>query len=101
MSVPDDREHDFTLVLAGPAELTAEVEDALFEAGCDDATPSVRGGRHYLHFTRAGGTREDAIADAILDVMRAGREVVGLEGGDDADGGAALARARAARSRAD
>src|SRR5690348_13928516 len=43
-----EREHDYTLILDGIADLTAEVEDALFEAVCDDATLSLRCGRAYL-----------------------------------------------------
>lgn len=45
-------EYDFTLELTGVGELTPAVADALFEAGCDDATLSSRGGRVYLAFTR-------------------------------------------------
>ncbi len=56
---PSDREEDFVLVVEGVAELNAEVENALFESGCDDATVSVRSGRIFLSFTRisprAGG----------------------------------------------
>src|SRR5947208_11519042 len=47
------RKHDFTLVLSGITELTPEVQDALFEAGCDDATLSMCCGRPFLTFTRA------------------------------------------------
>lgn len=37
-----ESEHDFTLVLYGISELTREVVDALYEAGCDDATIASR-----------------------------------------------------------
>jgi hypothetical protein len=65
-------EHDFALVLTGITELTSEAENALFEAGCDDATASVRFGRVYLTFSRTAPALKDAILSAIRDVRRAG-----------------------------
>src|SRR5438445_12283161 len=62
------KEHDFTLVLSGIADLTPEVQDALFEAGCDDATLSMCCGRPFLTFTRTAPTLKDAILSAISDV---------------------------------
>src|SRR5262249_9663020 len=64
--------HEFTLVLTGVTELTRELEYALFEAGCDDATLCLQGGRVYLDFNRAGSTLEEAVASALEDVRRAG-----------------------------
>lgn len=65
-------EYDFTLVLSGISELTADAEDRLFESGCDDATLVVRSGRVRLDFTRAAPSFQDAVASAIRDVRRAG-----------------------------
>lgn len=67
-----EREHDFTLALTGIAELTPAMEDALFEAGCDDATISTRSGRVFLAFTRAAPTLKDAVLSAIRNVRDAG-----------------------------
>lgn len=67
-----DREFDFALIVAGVDELSDEVLDALFEAGCDDATPSIRYGRLYLDFSRSAQSLEKAIISAIRDVRRAG-----------------------------
>ena len=53
--IESEREYDFALVLSGITELTPEVQDALFEAGCEDATISVRAGRVYLTFSRNAG----------------------------------------------
>ena len=64
-------EHDFALILSGITELTPEVQDALFEAGCDDATISVRAGRVYLTFSRNSRSLKDAILTAIQDVKNA------------------------------
>jgi hypothetical protein len=66
-----DREYDFALILAGVRELTAEVEDALFAAGCDDATLSVQYGCIYMEFSRLAPTLKDAILSAIRDVRSA------------------------------
>jgi hypothetical protein len=65
------REFDFSLVLSGVHELTTEVEDALFEAGCDDATLSVRYGNLCLEFSRAANSFLEAILSAIQDVRKA------------------------------
>lgn len=67
-----DREHDFALVLTGFSDLTDEVENALFEAGCDDATLSIRSGVPYLTFSRTAPSLKDAILGAIQAVRGAG-----------------------------
>jgi hypothetical protein len=75
------REHEFTLVLSGISDLTTEVQNALFDAGCDDATPSVRCGRPFLTFTRTAPSLKDAILSAIRDVKKAdiGAEVLRID----------------------
>jgi hypothetical protein len=35
------RKYEFSLVVKGPLELTEEIADELFEAGCDDGTPGT------------------------------------------------------------
>lgn len=79
-----DREHEFVLVLSGVEDLSPRVVDALFEAGCDDATPSLRFGRVYLDFTREAPSLKDAILSAIRDVGRAqiGATVLCVDDGD-------------------
>ena len=64
-------EHDFTLVLADPIELTDEIECALYDAGCDDATISVRAGRLFITFSRVGESLKAAILTAIENVRKA------------------------------
>jgi hypothetical protein len=66
-----ETEYDFTLVLSGISALAEGVEDALFEAGCDDATISVRSGRVYLTFSRSAPSLKDAIVSAIQNVRAA------------------------------
>lgn len=76
-----ETEHDFALILSGVNELTPEVEDALFEAGCDDATLSIQYGLVYMEFSRTARSLKDAILSAIRDVRKAkiGADVVRVD----------------------
>lgn len=65
------QEYDFALIAGGVNELSPAVEDALHEAGCDDATVGMRHGRLYLEFSRAATSFKQAILSAIRDVRRA------------------------------
>jgi hypothetical protein len=65
------REYDFALIVGSVGEVTSSIEDALFEAGCDDATLSVKYGLLYMEFSRTAESLERAIITAILDVRRA------------------------------
>lgn len=71
-STPCSTEYDFTLVLSGVDALSPDVMDALFEAGCDDATPSLRSGTVSLTFSRLATDFKEAVLGAIRDVKRAG-----------------------------
>ena len=66
-----EREYDFALILTGVNELTSEVEDSLFVAGCDDATLSVQYCFIYMEFSRTATSLKDAILSAIRDVRNA------------------------------
>ena len=70
-SMSIEREHDFALVIDGVPELTRKVEDALFQAGCDDATFAIQYGRLYGEFSRRAKSLEEAILGAIRDVRKA------------------------------
>ena len=71
MAMPKcETEFDFTLLLDGIDKITPDVEDALFTAGCDDATISLRFGRMYLTFSRSAVSLKDAIISAIRDVRK-------------------------------
>lgn len=67
-----EREYDFALVVLGVPDLTDKVENALFEAGCDDATLSIQFGVLYMEFSRTARSLEEAILSAIRDVESAG-----------------------------
>jgi len=78
---PCEPEHDFALIVDGVGELTQRVEDALFNAGCDDATLSIQYGLLYLEFSRSAKSLEEAIISAINDVRNAdiGAEVLRVD----------------------
>ncbi len=66
------REYDFTLILSGVDDITEDVCNALYESGCDDATPGMREGVVFLDFTREAESFEEALTSAIRDVEKAG-----------------------------
>jgi hypothetical protein len=66
-----ESEFDFAIIAEGPFEFTDEVANALFEAGCDDATISFRCGLLYVEFSRKAESLEMAIISAIHDIQKA------------------------------
>lgn len=73
------KKYDFTLVLSGSLELTEDIADALFEAGCDDGTPGTCNGLFSIDFHRKANSLEQAIRSAIANVNSAGYEVKRVE----------------------
>lgn len=71
--------YDFTLVLSGDAELTDDLADRLFAAGCDDGSPGMCGGIVSIDFHRTADSFESAIRSAIANVVLAGCTVVRVE----------------------
>lgn len=61
----------FSLVLAGVTDKTEDLEDGIYEAGCDDALISFRNGTVYLDFERSAVHFEDAVISAIFDIEKA------------------------------
>lgn len=81
-NLPDcDREFDFALIIGGVSDLTPDIENALFEAGCDDATLSIQYGLLYMEFSRKARSIEEAIFSAIHDIRKAtiGAEVLRVD----------------------
>jgi hypothetical protein len=66
-----ETKHEFILIFDGVPDLTPDVADALYEAGCDDGTFMMTSGRIYGAFTRAAPRMKDAVASAIRDVRNA------------------------------
>lgn len=72
--------YEFTLVLD---RVPSDDEiDALFESGCDDATPETEKGVSLLHFDREGESLAKAIVSAILDTEKTGLAVEGAQSHD-------------------
>jgi hypothetical protein len=73
----------FTLSLLVP-ELTDEILDRLFEAGCDDALPGTCQGVVFLDFTRDAASRDEAIQSALVDLKDAGFDAeLATDGADE------------------
>jgi hypothetical protein len=64
--------YDFTVVLKGSPELTEELADRLFAAGCDDGTPGMFAGQTVVDFHRDADSLEAAIRSAVASVAAAG-----------------------------
>jgi hypothetical protein len=64
--------YEFTVVLKGDHELTEEMADALYEAGCDDGTAGTCDGVGSIDFHREAESLEAAIRSAIANVQKAG-----------------------------
>ena len=71
--------YEFTLIVKGSHELTDEIADRLFEAGCEDGSPGTCEGEFSINFHRTANTLEDAINSAIENVKSAGLEVDRVE----------------------
>lgn len=74
--------HTFTLLLVNEHELTTELEDALFEAGCDDGMLFSKNQVVYIKFDRDADSLEEAVVSAINDVESAGFQVARVEPSD-------------------
>lgn len=74
--------HTFTLLLVNEHELTTELEDALFEAGCDDGMLFSKNQVVYIEFDRDADSLEEAIVSAINEVESAGFQVARVEPSD-------------------
>jgi len=71
--------YEFTLILKGPLELTEDIADQLFEAGCDDGTPGTCEGVFSIDFHREAESLEQAIRSAVGNVKAAGYGVERVE----------------------
>ena len=63
---------DFEIILAPGTEMTEELADRLFEAGCDDGSPGTCCGVPVIGFSREADCLESAIRSAVADVQKAG-----------------------------
>ena len=65
----------FTVILAGLDEISDDLAEALFEAGCDDGSPWSSQGVAAVGFDRQAESFEQAVRSAIADVQKAGCRV--------------------------
>ena len=66
---------DFTVILKGVAEMSDDLANALYEAGCDDGTAGSSCGEATASFSRESDTLQNVIASAVADIRRAGCKV--------------------------
>jgi len=71
--------YEFRLILEGPLELTEEIADELYAAGCDDGTPGACEGVFSIDFHREAESLEAAIRSAMRNVKSAGYNVERVE----------------------
>ncbi len=62
--------HQFTLIVEGADLRSRAVVDALFEAGCDDATVGSIDETHHIDFDREAASLGEAILSAVRDVEK-------------------------------
>lgn len=70
--------YEFTLVLKNVDENTPNLEDSLYQAGCDDALINFRNGAVYLDFERQASSLEQAVMKAIIEVESSGAVVANI-----------------------
>ena len=68
----------FILVLKNVPENIDNLEDRLFEAGCDDALVNFRNGAIYLDFDREASCLEEAVVSAIKNIQSINVEVASV-----------------------
>lgn len=65
----------FTVILAGVTEMTEDLAEDLFVAGCDDGSPCSSEGVAAVGFDREADSLVQAIRSAVADVQKAGCRV--------------------------
>src|SRR5579872_2338859 len=68
----------FTIVLKNLPENINNLEDSLYEAGCDDALVNFRNGAVYLDFDRTASSLEEAVVSAIKNIQSMDAEVASV-----------------------
>ena len=71
--------YEFDLLLKDIREVTDDLAEALFAAGCDDGTPASCNGSAWIHFDRPAPSLEEAIRSAVTQVQAAGFAVSKIE----------------------
>lgn len=64
------KNYTFSLILNGVNSITSDLENQIFEAGCDDAILYSKNGIVFLEFDRESNSLKSAILSAIGDVEK-------------------------------
>src|SRR5687767_3159399 len=64
--------YEFDVVLSDAQEVTDDLADELFAAGCDDGTVTSCDGVVWMHFDREAASLEEAIHSAVAQIQNAG-----------------------------
>lgn len=72
--------YSFTITYTGDEEFTDKIGNALYEAGCDDASLHASGGSTYATFDREADTLDEAVRSAIRQIESvSGLKVIHVE----------------------
>lgn len=63
------------MILKKGTEITEELADRLYDAGCDDGTPGTFRGTPCIIFHREAKSLASAIRSAVADVLKTGCQV--------------------------
>ena len=76
--------YEFSLVLSGVSDCTPSLEDALYEARCDDGLVCSYCNTVYIDFMREATSYKDAVMSAIKDIESSSlsASVVSVDAGD-------------------
>jgi hypothetical protein len=73
------KSYEFDVYLKNVVEISDELADRLFAAGCTDGTPVSCAGAAWVHFDREASSLEEAIRSAVAQVQAAGCSVSKIE----------------------
>lgn len=73
------KNYEFTVTLSGVDLSTPDLEDRIFEAGCDDTLLCFCGDIPYLEYMREADTAEAAIQEAIGQLTDAGFAIASIQ----------------------
>ena len=76
--------YEFSLVLSGVNENTPDLEDTLFEAGCDDGLVCIYNNTVYIDFMREANSYKEAVLSAIKNIESSSlnAKVISVDAGD-------------------
>jgi len=64
--------YEFEIILSGDRFFSEEELNALYEAGCDDSSPTMIDGMLFISFDREAESMDRAVLSAIEDIKKSG-----------------------------